>query len=74
MILFVLAKKLTILKEYDKLKSYKLWRKTHTLACGMKATCRAIDCTSLSQDRNLPLMWSLDCLVMKVLIQIDLHL
>ena len=26
------------------------------------------------ESRNLPLMWSLDCLVMKVLIQIDLHL
>ncbi len=32
-----------------------------------------IDCTSLPRNRNLPIMWSLDCLVMKVLTQIDLY-
>ena len=39
-----------------------------------KINIREIDYTSISQDRNLPLMWSLDCLVIKVLTQIDLYL
>ena len=33
--------------------------------CG-EIPIRAIDCMPLSQDRNLPLMWSVDCLVIKV--------
>ena len=39
-----------------------------------KINIREIDYTPLSKDRNLPLMWSLDCWVIKVLTQIDLYL
>ena len=35
---------------------------------------REIDYISLSKDRNLPLMWSQGCLVIKVFTQIDLYL